>query len=91
MARLLPAKNHDGSRGGGVFNPSISQENYYTMLDMEKAVERIKQAIASNEKICIFGDYDADGICATAMYMYLSYMKQMCATTFLCVIQKAME
>lgn len=34
--------------------------------DMEMAAERIKAA-AVNERICVFGDYDADGVCATAI------------------------
>ncbi|TSC62900.1 MAG: single-stranded-DNA-specific exonuclease, partial [Parcubacteria group bacterium Greene0416_14] len=34
----------------------------FLMLDMEKAVERIKQAVQKNEKIIVYGDYDCDGI-----------------------------
>ena len=34
----------------------------YLMHDMQKAVDRIFQAIEHNEKICIYSDYDADGI-----------------------------
>ena len=35
--------------------------------DMDKATVRIEKAIAGGELICIFGDYDTDGICATAI------------------------
>ena len=35
--------------------------------DMALACERILAAIADNRRICIHGDYDADGICATAL------------------------
>lgn len=45
----------------------------YLIADMDKAVERIEKAIEENEKICVFGDYDADGVTSTAlMYSYLS-------------------
>lgn len=40
--------------------------------DMDKAVDRIRTAIESNEKICVYGDYDADGVTATTLlYSYL--------------------
>jgi single-stranded-DNA-specific exonuclease len=35
--------------------------------DMEAACARIERAIARGEPICIHGDYDVDGICATAL------------------------
>ncbi|MBU0767202.1 single-stranded-DNA-specific exonuclease RecJ [Patescibacteria group bacterium] len=37
--------------------------------DINKATERIKQAIADNETIGIFGDYDCDGITSTVQLM----------------------
>ncbi|NLL62701.1 MAG: single-stranded-DNA-specific exonuclease RecJ [Ruminococcaceae bacterium] len=44
----------------------------FTLPDMQLAVDRINDAIFDYEKICIFGDYDADGITATALlYSYL--------------------
>lgn len=44
----------------------------YLIRDMDKAVERINKAIENYEKICVFGDYDADGVTSTAlMYSYL--------------------
>lgn len=36
---------------------------------MEKAANRIHQAIAQQEKILIYGDYDADGVSSTAVLM----------------------
>jgi single-stranded-DNA-specific exonuclease len=35
--------------------------------DMEVAVERIRSAITTGKRICVHGDYDVDGICATAL------------------------
>jgi single-stranded-DNA-specific exonuclease len=34
---------------------------------IKRAVQRIRQAIKEQQKIVIFGDYDADGICASAI------------------------
>src|SRR5215831_120185 len=34
---------------------------------MGDAVERIRAAVAAGKRICVHGDYDADGICATAL------------------------
>ncbi|MBQ8996356.1 MAG: single-stranded-DNA-specific exonuclease RecJ [Oscillospiraceae bacterium] len=39
----------------------------YHRKDMEKAVSRIRQAIREDEKIAIYGDYDADGLTATTL------------------------
>ena len=39
----------------------------FLLPDMEQAIERIEQAINNNEKILIYGDYDADGITSTTI------------------------
>lgn len=44
----------------------------FDIKDMEKAVDRIRKAIETGEKIVVYGDYDADGVTATALlYLYL--------------------
>jgi single-stranded-DNA-specific exonuclease len=42
-------------------------ESPYAFQDMVKAVERIQSAIRKKEKILIFGDYDVDGVTASAI------------------------
>lgn len=39
----------------------------FLLLDLDKAVTRLLHAIAHNEKIVVYGDYDVDGVTATAM------------------------
>ena len=38
---------------------------------MREAVETIPAAVESGARICVHGDYDADGICATALAVLL--------------------
>lgn len=44
----------------------------FEIKDMDKACARIKAAVDNGESICVYGDYDADGVTSTAlMYSYL--------------------
>lgn len=45
----------------------------FEIKDMDKAVERIQAAVEYGERICVYGDFDADGVTSTALlYSYLS-------------------
>lgn len=56
------------------FRPKLEHlHNPYLMKDMDKAVTRIELAIANQEKILVFGDYDVDG--TTAVSLVSSYLK----------------
>lgn len=51
---------------------TIYMSDPFELPDMDKAVDRIEKAIADEEKIAVFGDYDADGVTSTALlYTYL--------------------
>ncbi|HEY5823951.1 MAG TPA: single-stranded-DNA-specific exonuclease RecJ, partial [Cyclobacteriaceae bacterium] len=50
------------------FRPSLDQlHDPFLMQDMHHAVDRLKEAIDSNEKILIYGDYDVDGTTSVAL------------------------
>ena len=56
------------------FRPTLADlHNPYLMKDMDKAVARIEKAIANNENIIVFGDYDVDG--TTAVSLVSSYLR----------------
>ena len=68
-ARLLFYRNIDTVEKAKRFlNPSKSNFNDpFLFRDMQKAVDRIALAKALNQNVLVFGDYDADGICATTI------------------------
>jgi single-stranded-DNA-specific exonuclease len=43
----------------------------FRLGDMTEAVARLRAAVEAGRKICVHGDYDADGICATALAVHL--------------------
>ena len=45
------------------------KHNPFLLPDMKKAVARLKQAREQGEKIVIYGDYDIDGLSATALLL----------------------
>ena len=56
------------------FRPSLEHiHDPFLMKDMDLAVTRIETAIANNENILIYGDYDVDG--TTAVSLVSSYLK----------------
>ena len=42
----------------------------FSFRQMNLAVQRIERALNNSERVVVFGDYDADGICATAILIY---------------------
>ena len=56
------------------FRPQMSQlHDPFLMMDMDKAISRIDQAVEKAEKILIYGDYDVDGTTAVALaYSFFS-------------------
>ena len=61
------------SEAKSFFRPQLTElYDPFLMNDMDKAVDRLNQAIGRKEKILVYGDYDVDGITAVALvYKFL--------------------
>ncbi|MFH1671263.1 MAG: DHH family phosphoesterase, partial [Candidatus Portnoybacteria bacterium] len=58
------------------FNPDYCEDFHdpYLLKGMGKAVKRILKAVKKGERITVYGDFDADGVCASAV-LYLALKK----------------
>lgn len=69
VCRLLLARGYNELEKAKTFlRPRLdSLHDPYSMLTLDKAVERLSRAIKDDELIFIHGDYDVDGMCSTTL------------------------
>ncbi|SDO98597.1 single-stranded-DNA-specific exonuclease RecJ [Halobacillus aidingensis] len=59
---------YDAETADRFLKPSIDQLHDPMLMEgMDRAVARVKEAIASDQSILVFGDYDADGVTSTSV------------------------
>ncbi len=67
-ASVLVRRGYDGPEEARAFLAGEQPlHDPFLLGDMEAAVDRIRAAVADGRRICVHGDYDADGICATVL------------------------
>ena len=74
MAKLLYSRGQDDPAKARSFlrMEETMLHDPFLMKDMDKAVDIIREAILKKNKICIYGDYDVDGVTSVSMlYLYL--------------------
>lgn len=72
LATVMCARGYDTVEALSDFFDSAELSDPFLLLDMDRAVVAINEAIENGELICIWGDYDCDGVTSTAiMYGYL--------------------
>ena len=73
LALLLYARGvSDEEKIYDFLHPDACLSDPFSLADMDAAAERVEQALEQFEKIAVYGDYDADGVTASALlYGYL--------------------
>ena len=67
-ASVLARRGYDSPASARTFlDAAVPGYDPLLLGDMATAVERIRAAVAAGTTICVHGDYDVDGICATAV------------------------
>ena len=68
VKKVLESKNIvDNQEIQNLFKDTNISHDYMLLSDMQKAIDRIKLAIDHNERILVYGDYDADGVTSTTI------------------------
>ena len=73
LAKFLLSKDIESDDIDMYLNGDISSlRDPYEIKDMDKLVSKVLESVEKKEKICIYGDYDVDGITSiTIMYKFL--------------------
>jgi single-stranded-DNA-specific exonuclease len=70
LCRLLVVRGYDDPEAARRFlRPSLARlHDPHLLAGMDAAVDRISRAVRGGETVLVHGDYDVDGMCATALY-----------------------
>lgn len=91
LARLLVLRGVTSFyKAKSFFRPALDDlYDPYLMDGMEEATSRILNALVNHEPVCIYGDYDVDGTCSTAL-LYL-FLKELDANVSFYIPQRLTE
>ncbi|WP_273758278.1 single-stranded-DNA-specific exonuclease RecJ [Bartonella sp. AU55XJBT] len=69
LARVLSARDVDETEAIAFINPTLRtlMPDPESFVDMQCAAERIVRALLNQEQVAVFGDYDVDGACSSAL------------------------
>jgi len=77
LSKLIISRNYDASEIYGVNNKQKLLNIFNDDKDFQKALQILLKTIHNNENICILGDYDVDGACATSLLVrYFNHINQ---------------
>ena len=77
LSQLIISRKYDLSEIYGIKNKQKITNLFKDDYDYQKASALLFETIRNNENICILGDYDVDGVCATSILIrYFNHINQ---------------
>ena len=77
LSKLIISRNYDNSEIYGINNTQKLTNIFKDDKDFQKASLILINSINKNENICVLGDYDVDGTCATSLLIrYFNHINQ---------------
>ena len=77
LSQLIISRKYDLSEIYGIKNKQKITNLFKDDYDFQKASTLLLETIRNNENICILGDYDVDGVCATSILIrYFNHINQ---------------
>jgi single-stranded-DNA-specific exonuclease len=77
LSKLIISRNYDSSEIHGIYNKQKLENIFKDDKDFQKATLILINTINNDENICILGDYDVDGACATSLLVrYFKHINQ---------------
>ena len=72
-ARILAGRGFSPEEARRFVEPTLRElmPDPFSLMGMAEAVARVRRAVAAGERICVWGDYDVDGACSTALIVRL--------------------
>lgn len=67
LAKVIESRQYDENTLKDFISPRLIYHDFSLFEEADMTLERIHEAIENHEKICIYGDYDCDGILATTI------------------------
>lgn len=67
LAKVIESRHYDEKTLKDMMNPRLIYHDFSLFEEADMTLERIHEAIEQQEKICVYGDYDCDGILATVI------------------------
>jgi len=77
LSKLIISRNYDTSEIYGINNKQKLKNIFKNDKDFQSASQILIKAIKNNDNICVLGDYDVDGVCATSLLVrYFKHINQ---------------